>query len=453
MRFKIINEQYLTEDIESMKKYYPNIENNEFQSLIALDPTYQEGSNNAGKYGKWILGLANKGALKNKGHVRDLLQRFDDNVKQLKNKDIMKYKTLEDVDTMLNDDNSYVELSHRQEVRQRQKDRKHADLGTDAELVFEDDEWEVWIPKTYSASCNLGQGTSWCTASTESDYYYNKYKYEYGGEYYITINKANPEEKYQFHFESDQYMNKNDKEIDLNYFLKEHVDLYKFYSPIVINSFLDQIGLDKDSEQQIVDVDKENIVSRITQNNNRDSLSFDFIMSCFNDEVYDRFFDNLDYIDNSSIEYAIDNISEQNKNKIKQLGCDIDNIEFGDIKEEFSDIYQALQTATYDSIIDGSVNDCMDDFNKSFKNSIPKFIDNYNFVSDNKTIQFTVNVDYIKNNIFSIKEEAADNEIDDIKDLISCYISNKFNFYEPPYGWNGFAEDSFNEILSNELPE
>lgn len=115
MKFKLL-ENILNEDIEGMKKYYPNISDDDFMSYIKLDPTYK-GGNNAGTYGKWILGLADKGKLTNVGHIRDLLNRFEENKKYLINKDIMSYKSLEDVDAMLNDENSYKEQSHRQKVR------------------------------------------------------------------------------------------------------------------------------------------------------------------------------------------------------------------------------------------------------------------------------------------------------------------------------------------------
>ena len=76
-----INESILEEDIEGIKKHYPNIPDEKFQELIELDPTYKMGSNNAGTYGKWILGLANKnnGELDNIGHITDVIKRFDQN--------------------------------------------------------------------------------------------------------------------------------------------------------------------------------------------------------------------------------------------------------------------------------------------------------------------------------------------------------------------------------------
>lgn len=73
-------ERRLREDIQSMKPHYPNIPDDRFQALIELDPTYRKGSNNAGTYGKWILGLANRnnGDIDNSGHVTDILNRFEE---------------------------------------------------------------------------------------------------------------------------------------------------------------------------------------------------------------------------------------------------------------------------------------------------------------------------------------------------------------------------------------
>ena len=226
-------EDSLNEDIENMKKYYPNIPEEEFMGYIQLDPTYKKGSTQAGKYAKWILGLANKGKIDNIELLAKVLVDFEEEKPHLVNADIMKYKSAEEVADMLDDESSYKELSHRQGVRQRQKARKYADLGEEAELVYEDADWEVWVPKTYAASCKLGQDTSWCTASTESDYHYNYYLDEYGGDYYINIDKHNPKRKYQFHFPTEQFMNASDQEIDITELLGKNEGLYKFYSSVV----------------------------------------------------------------------------------------------------------------------------------------------------------------------------------------------------------------------------
>ena len=203
MKFKFrLLENILNEDIAAVKKQYPNMADDLFMKLIAFDPTYNPNRDSVGTYGKWILNNYNKGNITDSdfGHLKDALSRFEDNKSKLIQKDIGKYKTLDELDAMLDDESSYKELSHRQEVKQRQKARRNADLDEEASLVYEDDGWEVWIPHTYAASCKLGQGASWCTASTERDYYYNYYKDNYGGEYYIIINKKRPRRKISIPF-------------------------------------------------------------------------------------------------------------------------------------------------------------------------------------------------------------------------------------------------------------
>ena len=146
MRFKLvesINEEYIVEGIADVKKYYPTIEDKDFERIIKLDPTTNIEKDKVGTYSKWLLNLYKNGKLSNEGHVTDLLNRFESEKNNLVNKDIMKYKSLEDVDNMLNDENSYKNKTHRQEVRQRQKDRKNVDLTKDADLVYEDSDWEV----------------------------------------------------------------------------------------------------------------------------------------------------------------------------------------------------------------------------------------------------------------------------------------------------------------------
>ena len=238
---KILIEDIIFEDIEAMKKYYPNIPSDDFMYYIELDPTYREGSNNAGTYGKWILGLANKGEIDNIGHITDVLSRFESEKNNLVNRDIMKYKSVNDVEDMLNDENSYKDLSHRQEVRQRQKERKNVDLDKDAKKVYEDKDWEIWIPLTYAASCKLGQGTTWCTASTEDDYYYNYYSKE--GPLYIIINKKDPEKKYQFHIESRQFMNAEDEEESLLKFFVDNMGLFKYFNSVMPDSAIEDFQL------------------------------------------------------------------------------------------------------------------------------------------------------------------------------------------------------------------
>ena len=60
----------------------------------------------------------------------------------------------------------------------------------------------------YGASCELGSGTDWCTATGNTDNFFQDYISK--GDIYIIISKSNPKEKYQFHYETDSFMDSDD---------------------------------------------------------------------------------------------------------------------------------------------------------------------------------------------------------------------------------------------------
>ncbi len=84
----------------------------------------------------------------------------------------------------------------------------------DADLVYENDKVRIIIPKDQTAACYYGQGTQWCTASTQSTNYFNSYSKD--GPLYILLPKQ-PKydgEKYQLHFPSGQFMDEQDRNVD-----------------------------------------------------------------------------------------------------------------------------------------------------------------------------------------------------------------------------------------------
>lgn len=236
----------LIEGIQDIKKFYPTINDEDFYKIIESDPTYVKGRDSVGKYSKWLLNLYKKGNLK----IEDLykatqyLQSFIDNLKKFSNKDIGQFKSLPDLYKAI-EEVSDVKLSKSQKDRELRK--KVRQSMKDAELVFESTKWEVWVPKTYEASCKLGENTQWCTATRESDHYYRYYIKQ--GPLFIIINKTDPIEKYQFHFESMSFMDRYDDSIYLNKFMLRNKDLYDyFYSNIeeaVIENRYNNLPLDQ----------------------------------------------------------------------------------------------------------------------------------------------------------------------------------------------------------------
>jgi hypothetical protein len=104
-------------------------------------------------------------------------------------------------------------------------------------LVYSDGEWSVYVPLTERASCLIGKGTQWCTAADVSDNMFDYYNKQ--GKLYVLINKDD-NSKYQLHFESNQLMDENDREVAASYFfdyVAEDNDLYEFLKGVNDNFY------------------------------------------------------------------------------------------------------------------------------------------------------------------------------------------------------------------------
>ena len=103
----------------------------------------------------------------------------------------------------------------------------------DVDVVHEDADWIVMVPKTKEASCHYGGGESrWCTASKSSNYYDH---YAKQGPLYMIMRKddskkgPNESRSHQFHFESNSFMNAEDRNIDLATFFNQYPELKPFF--------------------------------------------------------------------------------------------------------------------------------------------------------------------------------------------------------------------------------
>lgn len=104
------------------------------------------------------------------------------------------------------------------------------------DVVYEDDEWFVLVPKSYEASCYWGNQTNWCTATRETDIHYKHYT-EDGDKLYININKKT-REKFQFSLTNFEFNDANNYSIDcpVMYTIKASDGLKKFYKNLIGNN-------------------------------------------------------------------------------------------------------------------------------------------------------------------------------------------------------------------------
>ena len=187
----------------SFLKNYPSIDIFVLDTLLRIDPTVVQNSRGlfVGRYGVWIGNMCANGNIK-LGDIPELksaLITYDKNKSQLPNiKDCKSLSELIEWVKDLSDDFKPV--------------RKQSDAKENLETAYEDDEWIVYVPHSHAAARRGGEGTRWCTAS-ENDYYYNYYSKD--GPLYINVRKSDGA-KFQFHFESNQFMDSDDEPIRLN---------------------------------------------------------------------------------------------------------------------------------------------------------------------------------------------------------------------------------------------
>lgn len=123
-------------------------------------------------------------------------------------KDVMQFKTFLDFVDMVD---SYAEKL----VEAEAKDNAADEARGNAKEIYRDETVRIIIPLDKTAAIYYGQNTKWCTAGTE----YNMFDhFSKDGPLFILIpaKPAYAGEKYQIHFESNQYMNERDNSVNLN---------------------------------------------------------------------------------------------------------------------------------------------------------------------------------------------------------------------------------------------
>lgn len=200
--------------------WYSDINEDVYYYILSIVQPHNK--NNLFKNSKWVLQLyrQNPNDIFNKletfynNENNGLLQIFDRlcvlNYLQGNERDIFSYKTYDELKNKIsqfNNEDLWGDNADRKKrlLRDEFKDAKH-----DINIIYEDNEWFVLVPLSYEASVYWGDNTKWCTAYKDDKSYYEKYSSQ--GPLYININKQT-KEKYQFHFETSSFKNKNDDEI------------------------------------------------------------------------------------------------------------------------------------------------------------------------------------------------------------------------------------------------
>ncbi len=245
MKFELIIEDLLNElsGTEIYNKYYSKIPYDEFKSIVDSDPQTTVGGDGViarlGKYAKLLLNMYQKGGLR----LEDLEKAKEYLGYVYSHKIPVEINKINELGDLYNVVKDYIA-----------KDTKSLSeiikvLSQDEFKVLHNGEgWYVFQPLTEKAACYLGVNTEWCT--TWGPYSLNKknkdrgnlyQRYAKDGPLFIMINKSDQNDKYQFHFESKQYMDKDDRRIDTSEFLRNKIELRNFFFP----SFLGEVSNDE----------------------------------------------------------------------------------------------------------------------------------------------------------------------------------------------------------------
>jgi hypothetical protein len=180
-------------------------------ALEQMDPTTNK------QYVEWLARqyIKQQFRLEDYPRVNDVLVKFEQIKNKLEQKDINQYtfKSLEEViDKEFN-----VEL----------KDEVGDTDIPGAKNLYNGPLGRLDVPRTEEAAKILGKGTKWCTAA-EKNNMFERYNNE--GPLYVWRDKSG--DKYQFHFETMQFMDSRDNPIDhelIIYFRTDHPVLSKMF--------------------------------------------------------------------------------------------------------------------------------------------------------------------------------------------------------------------------------
>jgi len=167
--------------------------------------------------------------------------------------DFMEEKDLFALDTF-NDLLDVIERADEKiEAYQEKKDYHDADEGT--EVFRDDDEWRIYALHNKGAACHFGKNTEWCTAAPGLDYFESYYRPD-DPLFYFEHEPTNedqffaPNERWQFHYGSEQFMDENDRELSPGEAFKFHKLLMQTGAPEkypVVSQYLDTIKQREDA--------------------------------------------------------------------------------------------------------------------------------------------------------------------------------------------------------------
>ena len=205
----ILNEILLEISLDDIKSQFVDtnkISQKDFKEIV-------NATGNKSAYATWLAKKVTDKTIKGEDiyKYKNYFTVFDRRKKNYPSPDINSYKSSQDIAIFIK---TSVEIANAEKADpSQQKGVARSDKYKEFYMGSVDGFDVYELPKgrsdLYGASCELGSGTEWCTATGKTRKYFNNYISK--GPLFIFINSSG--EKYQFSYEYDQFMDKDDKSI------------------------------------------------------------------------------------------------------------------------------------------------------------------------------------------------------------------------------------------------
>lgn len=108
----------------------------------------------------------------------------------------------------------YIDTHYSKQRDELRKDDELERLAREAMAIklADNEDYLLLAVVNRGAACKYGKGTRWCTSSTSSASYYNRYQED--SPLFILLDKKREGEKYQWHFTSHQFMDPADRTVE-----------------------------------------------------------------------------------------------------------------------------------------------------------------------------------------------------------------------------------------------
>lgn len=201
-----------------------------------------------------------------------------------------------------------------------------------AQQIFKDGNVRVILPMDEQAACYYGQGTRWCTAATQGRNYYEQYARQ--GKLYILLPQKPryDSEKYQLHFQSNQYMDEEDEPVDI-------VDIFTIRFPELLDFFKQQ---EPEIKNLVVFAD-DKIIAHIAQQIQQYAL--DYISEKISDwEMEDHYYREWQF--ETALEMGIIDPETMDEDEIWDIIHENDKLNnYMDFNSEAEDAYRKMTNA------------------------------------------------------------------------------------------------------------